>query len=115
MVKDMTGRTVGLWRVLGRAQGSGAAARWRCRCTGCGTVAVHNVRGDALRGGSTLGCSACRAARPRAVVTPALVRVIAGLNAFGVPDCDIARMLGVGRTTVDRALEAPAATLRAAG
>lgn len=56
---DMTGRTVGMWYVIGRDEVRTERAYWVCRCTECGvnqSVAGTDLRRSELKG----GCRSCR-------------------------------------------------------
>ena len=52
---DLTGKQIGNWLVLSRAENMGRNVRWLCRCT-CGSGIERIVMGNSLRGGYSKGC-----------------------------------------------------------
>ena len=59
--QNLTGRTFGLWTVLGRAENARpGGTMWRCRWA-CG--AEHAVAAGTLTGGRANGCRRCAAFR----------------------------------------------------
>ncbi len=55
---DMSGQTLGLWRVLQRDEEHTKRAYWVCACVSCGTL--KSVSGTHLREGMKGGCKPCK-------------------------------------------------------
>lgn len=55
---DMTGSTVGLWRILQKDSTKSKRAYWICECISCG--ATQSVAGNHIRENIKGGCKSCR-------------------------------------------------------
>lgn len=61
---DLTNKDFGYWHVLERAENNSyGRARWKCKCTACGTIKV--VDGGHLRSGHSTNCGCIRMEKMR--------------------------------------------------